>query len=121
MTSGSDAKPRVVRHAKGKRPKFSQVAGVDELMSMVLVLASELCVLRDRVDAMERGGARNGIDFAAEIERLPLDQAALEAREARRQDLFQRLYYLARKEAEELEAVDTAERYKAVIDEIAKP
>jgi hypothetical protein len=121
MRQDSDARPRVVRHAKGKRPKFSDVGGVDELMSMVLVLASELCVLRDRVDAMERVGARNGIDFAAEIEQLPLDQAALEAREARRQDLFQRLYYLARKEAEELKSQETTDRYKAIIDEIAKP
>ena len=121
MTDGPAAKPRVVRNARGKRPKFSDVGGVDEILSMVLVLASEMCVLRDRLDSIERVGALKGIDFAAEIERLPLNQAALEAREARRQDLFQRLYYLARKEAEELTAADSAERYKAVIDEIAKP
>ncbi len=121
MMPGPDGRPRVVHHAKGKRPSFSDTGGIDELMSMVLVLASELCVMRDRVDAIERVGALKGIDFAAEIERLPLDQTALETREARRQDLFQRLYYLARKEAEELKSADTADRYKAVIDEIAKP
>jgi hypothetical protein len=121
MSQEVGAKPQVVRHAKGKRPRFSASAGVDELMSMLMVLASELCVLRDRVDSMERVGALKGLDFATEIERLKLDQAALEARESRRQELFQRLFYLARKEAEELKTADTAERYKAVIDEIAKP
>lgn len=88
---------------------------------MVLVLASELCVTRDRVDAIERVSALKGVDLAVEIEKLSLDQTALEAREARRQDLFSRLFYLLRKEAAELTALDTDERYKAVIDELAKP
>ncbi len=121
MTEGKTARPKVVRHSRGKRPQFSEVSGVDQLMSMVLVLASELSVTRDRVDAIERVAALKGWDMAAEIEKLTPDQAALEAREARRQDLFARLYYLMRKEAAELAAVDTEERYKAVIDELAKP
>jgi hypothetical protein len=121
MTDGKNAKPRVIRHSRGKRPKFSHVGGVDQLMSMVLVLASELCVTRDRIDAIERVSALKGLDLAADIENLTLDQAALEAREARRQDLFARLYYLMRKEAAELTSADTDERYKEIIDELAKP
>jgi acyl-CoA reductase-like NAD-dependent aldehyde dehydrogenase len=86
-----------------------------------MVLASEMCVLRDRIDTIERVAAAKGIDLAAQIEAFPLDQAALTAREQRRQELFQRLYYLMRKEAAELAAADTTERYKSVIDDIAKP
>jgi hypothetical protein len=120
MSDQHDGGARTVRHAKGKRPQFSDTAGVDQLMSMVLVLASELSVVRDRLDAIERVAASRGLNLAAEIDALPLDQAALESREARRQDLFQRLYYLMRKEAAELAASDTTERYKAVIDDISR-
>jgi len=121
MTPSKAEKPQAARHAKGKRPQFSDTPGVDQVMSMVMVLASELCVVRDRLDAIERVASAKGLDLAAEIDRLPLDQVALEAREARRQGLFERLFYLMRKEAAELGAADTAERYKSVIDEIAKP
>jgi parvulin-like peptidyl-prolyl isomerase len=89
-------------------------------MSMVIVLAQELSVLRDRTDAIERVAARHGIDLAGEIETLVLDQAALDARELRRQQLLERLYYLARKEANELEQADSKQRYDAVIDETAQ-
>lgn len=88
---------------------------------MVLVLASELCVLRDRIDTIERIAATNGIDLAGQIDAFPLDQDALTAREQRRQDLMQRLYYLMRKEAAELASADSAERFRSVIDELAQP
>ena len=87
---------------------------------MILVLAAELSVLRDRVDAMEHVGRNHGIDFPAEIDALKLDQAALDAREERRQSLLQRLYYLASKEAQELAESDTGERFRQVIDSISR-
>jgi hypothetical protein len=108
------------RHAKGKRPQFYGTSGLDDAMSMILVLAQELSVLRDRVDAIERVSAQKGLDLAREIEALELDQAALDARELARQQLFERLYYLARKEAHELEQADSRDRYHQVIDETAQ-
>ncbi|WAC71961.1 hypothetical protein OU995_20625 [Roseateles sp. SL47] len=109
------------RHAKGKRPNFYETPGMDQAMSMIVVLAQELSVLRDRVDAIERVSARHGIDLAREIESLSLDQAALDAREKARQELFQRLYYLASKDAHELAEADSRERYRQVIAETAQP
>ena len=121
MSDTESERARVIRHAKGKRPQFSGTAGVDQVMSMVLVLASELCVVRDRLDAIERIAALKGVDLAGEIDRLPLDQTALAERETRRQELFQRLYYLMCKEADELARAETADRYNSVIDDIARP
>lgn len=112
---GAAARPHAERHARGARPQFYAESGLDHAMSMILVLASELSVLRDRVDAMERVGKRHGIDFAAEIDALQLDQAALESRENARQELLRRLYYLASKEAQELAENDTSERLKQVV------
>lgn len=108
------------RHAKGKRPTFNETKGYDQLMSMVMVLASELNVLHDRMDAQERVAKAQGIDLAAGIEQLTLDEAALEEREAWRQAFMQRLFYLATKEAQEAAMGETQTGYSSAIDEIAK-
>ncbi|KQP46258.1 hypothetical protein [Pseudorhodoferax sp. Leaf274] len=112
--------PAPARFARGKRPRFYATAGMDDAVSMVIVLAQELSVLRDRVDAIERVAARRGIDLAQDIEQLVLDQAALDARELRRQQLFERLYHLVRKDAHELKQQDSKQRYDGVIDETAQ-
>lgn len=108
------------RHAKGKRPTFSESKGVDQLTSMVMVLASELTVLRDRMDAQERVAKHHGIDLAAGIDELTLDEAALQEREAWRQAFMQRLFYLATKEAQEAAMGETKTGYTSAIDDIAK-
>jgi hypothetical protein len=113
-------RPHVIRDAKGKRPQFYEAPGLDDAMSMIMVLANELSVLRDRLDSAERVHAAKGLDLSAEIEALVLDQAALEAREARRQDFLGRLFYLARKDATEAAQADTAERFRSTIEDIAK-
>ncbi|TRW14426.1 hypothetical protein [Glacieibacterium frigidum] len=109
----------MTRSAQGKRPHFYETPALDQMMSMIMVLAGEVSVLADHIDSIERVAAANGLDLRAGIASLALDQVALEEREARRQALLGRLFYLMRKEAAEAEAAETAEGYAAVIDEIA--
>ncbi len=116
--SGTD-RPHVVRDAKGKRPQFYDTPGLDQAMSMIMVLAGELSMLRDRLDAAERVAGAHGVDLAGGIEALVFDQVALEEREARRQDFLDRLFYLARKDASEAAAAETDDSYRATISEIA--
>ena len=113
-------RPHVIRDARGKRPQFYDEAGADTAMSMIMVLASELATLRDRLDSAERVAKASGLDLAAGIETLELDQDALEEREARRQDFLARLFYLARKDAQEAAEAETEAGFKATIDEIAE-
>ncbi|NVK56287.1 MAG: hypothetical protein HWE26_11755 [Alteromonadaceae bacterium] len=119
--SDANENPQLNHHAKGKRPKFYDDEASDQLMSMVMVLASELNVMRDRIDAQERVAKQHGIDLAGGIEALELDDNALEEREAWRQGFMSRLFYLARKEAEEAQIGETKEKYNNTIDEIAQP
>ena len=112
-------RPHVVKDARGKRPQFHDAPGVDKALSMIMVLASEVAVLRDRLDSAERVAKLQGLDLAAGIEALELDQPALEAREAWRQDFLDRLFYLARKEASEAAEDDSDSRYSATIADIA--
>lgn len=114
------SRPHVVKDAKGKRPQFYDTPGVDQAMSMIMVLANELAVIHDRLDAAERVAKANGIDLPAGIEALTLDQDALEAREAWRQDFLERLFYLARKDASEAAHAETETGYRETIAEIAQ-
>lgn len=110
---------KMQRSAKGKRPGFYEDPALDQIMSMLMVLTSEVSVLHDHVDLMERAFAARGIDIATEMTTLKLDQDALDARESRRQALLDRVFYLMRKEASEAAAQETATGYTAVIEEIA--
>jgi hypothetical protein len=114
------ARPHPERHARGKRPHFYDTQGLDEAMSMIMVLVQEVAVLRDRIDIGERVLAKHGIDVAAEVDAFVLDQPALEAREQRRGELLDRVFYVAKKQAAELQQADTAERYHAVIEDLAQ-
>lgn len=111
---------RVVRDAKGKRPAFYADPGLDHAMGMIMTLATELCVLRDRLDMHERLALENGIDLGSQIEAFSLDEGALQEREAWRQAFLERLFYLARKEASD--AADKASRdsYRQAISDIAE-
>jgi hypothetical protein len=120
MTATDGApRPHVVKDAKGKRPVFYDTPGLDAAMSMIMVLANEISVIHDRLDSAERVAKESGIDLAAGIEKLVLDQSALESREAWRQDFLERMFYLVRKDANEAAQKDSTERYHEAISEIA--
>ncbi|WP_324699945.1 hypothetical protein [Novosphingobium sp. RL4] len=113
-------RPHVIRHARGKRPQFYDTPGLDAAMSMIMVLANEMCVLRDRLDSAERVAKASGLDLAAGIETLQFDQDALEEREQRRQDFLQRLFYLQLKDADEAAKAQTEAAYNQTIADIAQ-
>ncbi len=106
------------RHARGKRPQFYEETGLDQAMSMILVLASEFSALRDRLDTVERVARDGGLGDA--IEAYVPSQDVLEVRETRRQAFLDRLYYLALKDAAEAAEADTPERFAETLTDIAK-
>jgi hypothetical protein len=114
--SDSITLPRTIR---GKRPAFFETPGVDDALSMILVVAQELAVLRERFDSAERVAARHGFDLAQEIETLPLDEELLRSREQARQRFYDRLFYLAAQRRAELEEKHSEESYGQILDEVA--
>lgn len=116
----SEDRPHVIRNARGKRPQFYDTPGLDQAMSMIMVLANELSVVRDRLDAAERVAKQHGMDLATGIDALELDEAALEEREQRRQDFMSRLFYMMRKEASEAAGDETDESFRSTIASIAE-
>ena len=111
---------RMPRFAKGKRPQFYREDGLDEAMSMILVLASEFSAMRDRLDTIEKIAESKGIILADEIENYSPDEATSLARADRRKALLDQLYYLTLKRAEEQSTNDDDERYQSTLDQIAR-
>lgn len=116
----SNTLPPMVRSARGKRPNFYETKGLDEMMSMLLVLAGEVSVLGDQIDLIQRVAKTKGIDLADGMAAYRFSPEELEEREARRQQMLDRLFYLMKKEASEAEAEETAESYDKVISETAQ-
>lgn len=106
------------RYAKGARPQFYSNVEIDEAMSMIMVLASEVCVLRDRLDTVERLGADGVSPSSQAIDQFEPDESCLSEREQARQDFFERLFFVAQKRAQEVAEKDDAGRYKDLLDEI---
>jgi hypothetical protein len=61
--------------ASGRRPAFFDEPGVDQLVTMVLELATELWVVRERLYAIEDVAGRRGLDLRQDVERWKPDAA----------------------------------------------
>jgi hypothetical protein len=109
----------MIRDSRGKRPTFYETPGMDQVMSMLTVLASEVSVLADHIDGLERVAAKHGLDLKGGLASLELGEDALNEREERRQALFGRMFYLLRKDAAEAAAGDDQARYEETLRVIA--
>lgn len=66
------------------RPRFYADPGVDRFAAVLMRLASELWVARERIDTLERVAAAKGVILAEEIDAYAPDAAAAALREAAR-------------------------------------
>ena len=80
---------RIPRKRRGRRHQFFEADGVDELLSCVLRLTSEMSALSERLYLAERVLEARGIDMAGEIERYRLSEADEAVLGAERQRLIE--------------------------------
>lgn len=79
------------RRAKGANPHFFDDPNIDRLMTMVMHLAAEISVLRERLDTHERVAEKKGAFAVADIEGYRPDDDTAEAREEWRKKFLARL------------------------------
>jgi hypothetical protein len=98
----ADAPPRkkLTRVARGKRPRMLENWSDDVFMSMITALTTELMVMRDRVDTIERIAANKGVMLKSDIDTYEFDDKALAEREDARKALADRIFYLVLQQAE---------------------
>ena len=77
--------------AKGKRPAYFDAPENDRMLSMLLALASDVAVLRERLDTVERLLDANGVVTRADIEGFRPDRDAAYERGLMHRELVARL------------------------------
>ena len=80
---------RIPRKRRGQRHQFFEADGVDEVLSCLLRLTSEVSALSERVFIAERVLEKQGIDIGTEIERYQLTGADETALSNERQRLIE--------------------------------
>lgn len=80
MTSMKDLDPVALanRRAKGKRPQFLDDPAVERVLAITVAVATELAVLRERVDTIERLLEKNGSLKREDIEQFRDPEAHVE-------------------------------------------
>jgi hypothetical protein len=114
--SGAGKPKRTVR---GRRPQFHDDAAIDKLHGMIMAMATEMSVLYERLDTMERVAAGKGVMLQTELENYTPDAEAAGAREAWRQKFLERLFYLYREEVDDRLSKDSDASYAAFLKEIS--
>ena len=100
--SPADIQKMAIEKPKGKRPKYLDQSANDHLLSMIMVLAEELSVTRERADTLERLVEAQGVISRETIEEfVPNKKQAIE-RQQRGSEFVSRLIRSVRQEIDGL-------------------
>jgi hypothetical protein len=95
------------RPSKGKRPQYFDDPNMDQMHSMIIALATEVSVLTDRFDTIERVLDEKGTVSRADIENWEPDEPTWNERRENREQLIRRLFRGVRETRTVLEGHDT--------------
>lgn len=104
--------------SKGKRPYFLDDKDVERLMTIVMALAQEVSVMRERMDTVERLLDKKKLLKRADIESFAPSKAEAEARGAMIQEFLARILRVLQQEREAVAMHDEAS--EDVAEELAK-
>lgn len=90
------------RKAKGRRPAYFDDPAIDRLLSILMAVAGELAVTRERLDTLERLLESRGHLERASIEAYRPDRQAGEERSAMQRDYVARIMRGLQQELESL-------------------
>lgn len=120
MTEGLDWIARSGAKAKGKRPAYFDDPAVDRTLSIVMALAGEVSVLRERMDTIERLLEAKGTISRTEIEGYEPDKAAARERGVITREYIARVMRGVQQDMEALAELDapTVEELSQTLKEI---
>lgn len=99
---------RLQRKARGERPHFFDDPSVDKVVAMVMGLAGEVAVMRDRVDTLERLLETKGLVKRNEIEQYAPDAKVAAERAQWREGFLSEVLRIVEIELEAAQMGDTA-------------
>lgn len=86
-----EAEKRPLNPIKGRNPHFFDDPNTDRLLTMVMEMASEISVMRDRLDTHERLAAKNGVYSEEDVESFRPSEEEANARAAWRDRFLDRI------------------------------
>ena len=96
------------KRAKGRRPAYFDDPAIDRLVSMVMALAGEVAVGRERLDTIERLLETKGTLDRADIEAFRPDRAAGRERGLMTREFVARVLRGVQQDMESLESSDSS-------------
>ncbi|MEG3438426.1 hypothetical protein V0288_14945 [Pannus brasiliensis CCIBt3594] len=84
--------------AKGKRPVYLSTAENDRLLAILMALAGEVAVVRERLDSIERLLDSRGTISRQDLESYQPDETVFQEREKWRQEYLARLLRILEEE-----------------------
>jgi len=110
------ASSKLPRKAKGERPYFFEDPAVDKLLAMLMALAGEVSVLRDRLDTVERLAQEHDLFKQTDIESYRPSDEVLVARAARREEFLSEITRIVQAEMEGQQLKAELDSYDEAID-----
>lgn len=99
--------PDRVAYVQSGRPKFFDDPVNDQLLAMITALLGEICVLRERLDTVERLAEQRGLWLRTDVDRYEPDAAAEQARDELRKGALARVFSVLNEEVARLSAGET--------------
>lgn len=103
MSSTIDPISQAGTRAKGKRPYFFKDADVERLLGIVMAVAMENAVTRQRLDALERLVEQKGLLTRAELEQFAPDRDAEAERTLWMKEYIARVLRMVQQETEAIQ------------------
>lgn len=124
MSKPADGAPtaapvRISRTAKGERPQNFSDPAIDKVLGIALSLASELSVVRERLDTLERLLAKQGVLERAAIEGFEPSPAEKAERARQRAEYLDRVLQVAHRELDELQTGRAARPLEDIVADFA--
>ena len=108
------------KHAKGQRPQFFNDPAIDKLLAMVMALAGEVAVLRDRNDTLERLIADKGVVSKEEIDGYRPSPEVIAERDAWREEYLSHILRIVDLDSDDMGRNDISDAWQDVIDGVLK-
>ena len=118
MSTPIDPITQAGTRAKGKRPYFFKDADVERLLGIVMAVAMENAVTRQRLDALERLVEQKGLLTRAELEQFAPDRDAEAERTLWMKEYIARVLRIVQQETEALEGGAMDVPMEEVMDEL---
>lgn len=106
------------KHAKGPRPQFFNDPTSDKLLAMVMALAGEVSVMRDRNDTLERLIEAKGVVNKSEIDTYKPSKEVMLERDAWRQEYLSHILRIVDLDADDMGRNDVSKGWQEIMDSV---